>query len=104
MRPFVSPATRFVDWEGNATKRPSHEIDENQLTEFPSAPDESTLARSVVPVHRSWTKMSELPFVSPATRSGASLMNATNRPSADSVSVIHGPDPSAPLESTQTIS
>ena len=38
--------------------------------ESPSAsdPSEATLTRSVVPVARSWTKTSHLPFVSPATR------------------------------------
>ena len=41
-----------------------------------------TLTRSVVPVTRSRTKMSERPFVSPATRLSESEANATKRPSA----------------------
>jgi hypothetical protein len=51
---FVSPTTRFVAWLANATNRPSAEIASGpKLPPSPSAPDESTLTLSVVPVERS---------------------------------------------------
>src|SRR5262245_46711283 len=75
---FVSPATRFVDEEKNATNRPSGVICGRLTTsprtagsgELPSpcVPALFTLTRSVVPSTRSRTKMSLRSFVSPATR------------------------------------
>ncbi len=44
---------------------------------LPWSPDEATETRRVCPVWRSWTKMSETPFVSPLTRLSASDWNAT---------------------------
>ena len=81
--PFVSPATRFEAPLPNATTCPSAEIEGGQLSEFASAPDESTLIRSVIPVTRSWTKMSDNPFVSPKTRFEAQLSKVTTCPSAE---------------------
>ena len=59
------------------------ESDGTWLSEFPWAPPESALTRSVVPSWRSRTKMSMAAFVSPETRSEASLLNTTKRPSAE---------------------
>ncbi len=42
----------------NATNRPSAESEASPLLEFPCAPPESTLTRSVVPFCRSRTKTS----------------------------------------------
>jgi len=65
--PFVSFGTRFEEVELNVTKRPSSLMDPMELPPFPSAPELSTLTRSVVPVKRSWTKASDWPFMSPGT-------------------------------------
>src|SRR5205814_757207 len=67
--PFVSPATRLVASLWNATKRPSPEragkAKKPPLLPVPCVPPpEPTLTRSVVPVCRSWTNTSVLPFVS----------------------------------------
>src|SRR5437667_6450953 len=79
--PFVSPATRLVAAERNATNRPSALMDEPWL--FPCSPDEDTDARTVegvhpagAPKHVSRTKVSWAPFVSPATRLVAAELNA----------------------------
>src|SRR6185436_19592667 len=100
--PFVSPATRFEAGLSNATKRPSAEIEGEELTEFPCAPPVATLTRSVVPLWRSRTKMSGFAFVSPTTRFVAQPVNATNRPSAEIEDSRLKEFPSAPLESTLT--
>ena len=68
---------RLVALEANATKRPSALIERSSTLSFACAPDLSTLTRSVVPVCRSWTNMSLVSFVSPATRLVASETNAT---------------------------
>src|SRR5204862_455509 len=81
--PLVSPATRLVAVPWNATKPPSAERAAPELGPFPWVPSEATLTRSVVPVCRSCTNTSVLPFVSPATRLVAALWNATKRPSAE---------------------
>ena len=75
--PFASPATRLLAVPWNTTKRPSAERAAPELEPFPWFPSEATLARSVVPVCRSWTNTSVAPFVSPATRLVAVLWNAT---------------------------
>jgi hypothetical protein len=83
--PFVSPSTRFVAAEVNATLVPSAEIDEEVLSPLPSTGGEPppTLTRLVVCVVRSRTKTSETPFVSPSTRFDATESKATYRPSAE---------------------
>jgi hypothetical protein len=67
-----------------------------------SAPVESTLTRSVTPVVRSWTNTSLFLFVSPETRLVASLLNATNRWSAEIVGTVLSAFPSVPDELTLT--
>ena len=53
--PLVSPGTRLVDVEENAMKRPLREMTASSLPALPSAPPIPGLARTVVPVFRSWT-------------------------------------------------
>ena len=53
-----------------------------RLRWFASAPELSTLARSVCLVNRSWTKTSSAAFVSSGTRFEAPDRNETRRPSA----------------------
>jgi len=100
--PFVSPATRLVDTLWNATKPPSAERAGAALESFPWVPSEVTLTRSVVPVCRSCTNTSVLPFVSPATRLVAVLWNATKRPSAERAAPALAALPSVPSEATLT--
>src|SRR2546422_10585394 len=83
LAPFVSPATRLFANEGNATKRPSAEIDAAKLSPLACAPWESTLTRLVLPVLRSRTKTSLTPFVSPFTSLAADDPEATKGPSAE---------------------
>ena len=85
----MSPGTRFPDGLQNVTKFPSPLIDGPSLFLLPSAPDESTLTRSVTPVARSWRKTSNLPFVSPETRLFAKLTKATQRPSPEMAALKH---------------
>src|SRR5919198_6515296 len=86
--PFVSRLTRLLASESKTTKRPSALIDgpairfRRPLSALPWRPALDTLTRSVVPVSRSRTKISDLPFVSPGTRLSDSDANATKRPSA----------------------
>ena len=80
---FVSPATRLVALLMNETTFPSAEIAGTSLVEFASTPAESTLTRVVVPLVRSRTKTSSVPFESPVTRLFAWLENATTCPSAE---------------------
>src|SRR5438876_655880 len=70
--------------------------------EWPSLPPLATLARSVAPVIRSWTKTSSRPFASPGTRLGALLTNATNRPSGVIEPRVLLPFACAPLDLTLT--
>ena len=89
---FVSPGTRLVAIESNATRRPSALIRAPNaepprmpgptLCPFASAPVLSTLTRSVVPVSRSWTNTSGTPLVSAGTRLAAAESNVTSRPSS----------------------
>src|SRR5207253_1683861 len=89
--PFGSPATRLVAALWTATKRPSAERAGQLLALLAWVPSEATLTRSVMPVCRSWTNTSVVPFVSLATRSVASLCNATKRPSAESAEPRQAP-------------
>ena len=79
--PFVSPSTRFVAADVNATRRPSPLIEGESLPPFAFAPASPTLTRVVVFAWRSRTKTSLTSFESPATRFVADEENATNRPS-----------------------
>ena len=79
---LVSPATRLLASELNATKRPSALMAGKRLCSSPSLPSLATLTRSVVPLSRSWTKTSSSKLMSPATRLLAMDVNATKRPSA----------------------
>ena len=83
MMPFVSPVTRLVAVLMNATHVPSGVITGSKDSPLPNPPSVATLTSRVVPVIRSRTKMSLTPFVSPATRSLASLSNTTKRPLAE---------------------
>ena len=80
---MVSSGTKSLAKLVNATKRPSALTtgEKERLFALPS-PALLTLTSVVVPVLRSRTKMSKVPFVSLATRSLARLWNATKRPSA----------------------
>jgi hypothetical protein len=60
------------------------------------------LARSVVPLARSRTKMSESAFVSTAMRFDARLWHATNRPSAEIAGNSQTASACAPLVDTLT--
>src|SRR5207245_9919392 len=91
---------------GKATRRPAGAgggaTTMPPLLPLPCAPPEATLTRSVVPVCRSWTNTSDTPFVSPATRSLASLSKATKRPSAERAEPKLASLPSVPPEATLT--
>src|SRR4051812_19447776 len=81
--PLVSPATRVVAGDWNATDRPSAEILAAPPPLLPWAPLEDTLIRLIVPAVRSRTNASIAPLVSPVTRLVAVELKATNRPSAE---------------------
>ena len=83
-KPLVSPNTRLEASDWKATKRPSALIamGKARLPLFPWPPALETLTLVVLPVWRSWTKMSKRPLVSPATRLVAKDSKATKRPSA----------------------
>jgi hypothetical protein len=78
---LVSPGTRLEAVDQKAMKRPSPLIAGVRLWLLASVPSEATLTRVVVPLCRSWTKMSSIPLVSPRTRLEAKDSNATKRPS-----------------------
>jgi hypothetical protein len=78
--PLVSPETRLEDKEKKAIYRPSAEIEGAKLSSFPSVSLEATLARVVIPVLRSWTKISPFPLLSFETKLLAQEENATYRP------------------------
>src|SRR6266536_2652886 len=80
--PFVSPGTRFVAPEVNATKRPSALTDGSRLKPSACLPLLRTLTRSVSPLARSRTKTSIAALVSPPTRLAAIESKATTSPSA----------------------
>lgn len=79
----MSPDTRFVALEANATYRPSTLMAGCALAPLPWAPVLDTLIRVVAPVNRSFTKMSLAPLVSPETRLLALDWKATRRPSSE---------------------
>src|SRR5438445_6238564 len=83
LAPFVSPPTRLLALDRNATKRPSAEIGAAKLSPLACAPWELTLTRVVLPVLRSRTKTSPTAFVSPPTRLVAVESKATKRPSTE---------------------
>jgi hypothetical protein len=87
MKPFVSPVTRFEACDTKAVARPPPLDAAQRLPPFAHSPELDTLAGAVLPVARSWTKMSADRFASPATRFEASDVKATKRPSA----LIAGP-------------
>ena len=81
----TSGGTRSMDSLSKATKRPSPLSDTSRLPSVPpvaSTPPVPTLTRVVTPVCRSWRKTSRVPLLSGGTRSMASDVNATSRPSA----------------------
>src|SRR6266850_6059775 len=86
----------------NATTWPSVEIDGRKQSPFACLLDESTLTRSVIPVVRSWTKMSTDLFESPVTSLDDSLWNATSRPSGEMAGQVLLPFTWLPEESTLT--
>src|SRR6478609_10520582 len=81
--PLVSPASRLVASDANATHRPSSEMDGKELGPSPCAPLSATLMRATCFVRLSRTNTSVVPLVSPGTRLLASEWNATHRPSDD---------------------
>jgi hypothetical protein len=97
---LVSPGTRFVESDTNATYRPSAEMDGAQLAPFPSTPLRSTLTRVVTPATRSRTNTSSTPLVSPPTRFRAEDLKATYRPSADTDGSPLAPAPGLPSTAT----
>ena len=66
--PLASFRTRFVAVDDTTTKRPVAEMSDAELSSLPWRPRLLTLARVVLSVRRSCTKMSCTPFVSPWTR------------------------------------
>ena len=69
---------------------------------LPWTPPELTLTRRVLPVWRSWTKMSYALLVSPGTRLVATDVKATKRPSAEIAAPTLNSLPWAPPELTLT--
>src|SRR5262249_5821515 len=69
----------------------------------PCVPSDATLTRVVVPEERSRTKTSGHPFVSPATRLLAKLLNVTKRPSAEIPGAVNERSlPCVPSDATLT--
>ena len=68
--------------EPKATKRPLALTEGEGLSWFPWSLVEETLTLLVVPVRRSWMKMSPVAVVSSGTRLVAFVLKATKRPSA----------------------
>ena len=80
LRVFVSPGTRFVAQLKKATNRPSAEIEGRSVWEFACTPRELALTLSVVPLWRSRTNTSNVPFVSPPGKKATSA-NGSSAPS-----------------------
>src|SRR5688572_16052275 len=99
---FVSPVTKLVDKEPNATKLPSSLIAGVDEVPFPCWPALLTETRNVCDVCRSRTKMSSRAFVSPTTRLVDDDTKATNRPSALITGANELPFPWAPAVDTET--
>src|SRR5690606_39797610 len=68
--PILSPATKLLANEVNATYRPSALIAGEPELLLPCTPVDETLTLVVTPQNRSCTKTSSNPFVSPGTKSG----------------------------------
>ena len=92
----MSPATRFVAPEKKATWRPSSETAATSLWSSDGPPSRPTVTSTVLPDWRSRRKMSSLPLVSPSTRSVASLVKASQRPSPLSDASTLDPFPGSP--------
>src|SRR5438552_3772355 len=103
LAPFVSPPTRLLALDRNATKRPSAEIGAAKLSPLACAPWELTLTRVVLPVLRSRTKTSPTVFVSPPTRVVAVESKVTKRPSAEVARTMLSRLVCAPWELTLTL-
>ena len=71
--PFVSPTTRFAAALTNATYRPSGVIADPRQAPLPGTPARLALTSAVVLLHRSRTKTSVIPLVSPGAKSLALL-------------------------------
>src|SRR2546422_463512 len=93
LAPFVSPPTRLLALDRNATNRPSAEIGAAKLSPLACAPWELTLTRLVLPVFRSRTTTSPTPFVSPCTSWAADDPKTTKRPSAEVARPLLSPVP-----------
>jgi hypothetical protein len=93
---LVSPATRFDAKLWKTARVPSAERRGETLSPFPCVPSLAVLMRAIAPETRSRTKTSKVALVSPATRLGARLANATYRPSLESHGWKLSPVPSAP--------
>ena len=78
---FVSPDTRFGEFEPKLTYLPSDEIEGLDEPLFPCVPQLSTETLSVSPVVLSWTKVSHMSFVYPETRLEAYELKLTYLPS-----------------------
>jgi len=92
--PLVSPGTRSVAWEKNATVRPSAEIESNQEKPLACAPSESTETRAVSPVCRRGRRCPGTNGVA-GTKLLAREGNVTYRPSAE----VETPDQSLSVRS-----
>ena len=96
----MSPGTRSLAYDSKATRPPSSERPtqpaDASLSAFPARPPVPTLTITVLPVCRSRRNTSRAPFVSPATRSSASLAKASQRPSGVIAASKLSPSPGSP--------
>src|SRR3954454_9613938 len=102
VRPLVSSATRFPAWDRKATRRPSAEIDGEELDPDPWPPAEETLTSSVVPAFTSRTNTSNSWLVSPATRLWANEVKATTLPASEITGWLLSSLPVPPPRATLT--
>ena len=92
---FVKPGASVLPQDMNERYRPSALIAVETVNAMPQlswVPSLATLALVVVPVMKSWTNKSALPFVSPVTRLAELDVNATNLPSAEISGELPCPD------------
>ena len=80
---LVSPGTRLVAFDPNATNRELAEIEPLKELSFPGLPAESTEMRVVVLLDKSRRNKSPALLVSPGTRLVALDSNVTNCPLAE---------------------
>src|SRR6266545_3841551 len=99
---LVSPGTRLVAPETNATNRPVALIAGRALPSLAWVPSEARLTRVVSPAWRSRTKTSPKAFVSSGTRLAAEVSKATKRPSALVEGLALGKSACVPSEATLT--